>query len=145
MAQHLKYDPKADPTVSAHEELDELIETLHASGTLRVLNGFFGQIADVSEVAMQEVASPKGRQALANAALLFLAFAKIDPDELEALLDGLERGIGGAREAMKAEPPSTLKLARLLHDPDTRRGLYAGLTLVRSLGMDLPETLDHHA
>lgn len=134
MAQHLSFDPHIDATISARDELEDLIETLHASGTLRVLNGFFGKIADVSEVAMQELDSPKGRHAMANAALLFMAFAKLDPDELEALLEGLQRGVGAAREALRAEPPSTLKLTRMLHDPETRRALYAGLAVVRSLG-----------
>lgn len=104
MAQQLEYDAKVDPTVSAHEELEALIETLHASGTLRVLNGFFGRFADISEVAMDEVTKPEGQRALANAALL-----------------------------------------RLLHDPETRRGLYAGLTLVRSLGGSVPEELEDHS
>lgn len=134
MARQLEYDAKVDPSLSAHEELDALVETLHASGTLRVLNGFFGRIADVSEVAMEELARPEGQQAIANAALLLMAFARIDPHVLRELLQGVERGIGEAGEALRAEPPSALTVAKLLHDPETRRGLHAGLVLVRALG-----------
>lgn len=145
MAQQLEYDAKVDPTVSAHEELEALIKTLHVSGTLRVLNGFFGRFADISEVAMDEITKPESQRALANAALLFMAFAEIDPEDLQALLEGMERGAEEARGALQDDPPSTLKLLRLLHDPETRRGLYAGLTLVRSLGGSVPEELEDHS
>lgn len=138
MAQQIKFMPNADPTVSAHEELEELLETLHESGTLRVLNGFFGKIADVSEVAMQELASDEGQHTLANGALLLMAFARIPPEELQALLTGIERGLGAARSALKSDAPNMLQLFRLLNDSATRRGLGAALLLLNHIGRDVP-------
>lgn len=142
MAQHLHYEPEANPTVTAHEELEALIETLHASGTLRVLNGFFGRIADVSEVAMEEITKPTGQNTLANASLLLMAFAKIDPDDLQALLQGVERGMKTAREVLREKPPNTLRLLAALHDPNTRRGLYAALSLLHAVGRHVPRELE---
>jgi hypothetical protein len=49
MATRLEYVvPEAAPLPTAHDEFNDLIETLHDSGTLRVLNGFFGRLGAVN-------------------------------------------------------------------------------------------------
>lgn len=142
MARQLEYDAKVDPTVSAREELEALIETLHASGTLRVLNGFFGRFADVSEVAMEQLTTRTGQNALANAALLFMSFAKVHPDDLQAVLHGVERGAATAREVLRDEPPNMLRLLAAARAPETRRGLLAMVALLREVGRHVPAKLE---
>lgn len=142
MAEKLEYHPHIDTSVSAREELEALIETLHASGTLRVLMGFFGRFDDVSEVALEQLLTDEGQHAMANLTVLAKPLLHVDPDHMQAFQEGTEKGLGAASESIKDEPPGLLSLIRQLNDPDTRRGLYAALTLLQTLGRHLHENLD---
>lgn len=46
-----EFDPTVHPPVTAHQEWETLLETLHRSGTLRTLDGFFGRLPELSEIA----------------------------------------------------------------------------------------------
>lgn len=142
MAQPLKYYPTAAPIETAHEELEDLIETLHASGTLRVLNGFFGQFDGVAEVTVDHVMNPEGVNAVSNLLILAKGLTHVDPDHLQAFQDGAEKGLDAARESLKDDPPGLVALARQLGHHDTRRGLNAALILLQTLGHHLHENLD---
>lgn len=143
MAEPLKYTPTAPPTTeTAHEELEDLIETLHESGTLRVLNGFFGQFDDVTEVALEQLTTPSGMQAVSNLAILMKGLTNVDPDHLETFQEGTQEGLEAARESLKEKPPGMFKLTRQFGDRDTRRGMHAALTLLQTLGRHLHENLD---
>lgn len=142
MAEPLKYYPTATPTEPAHEELEALIETLHASGTLRVLNGFFGQFDDVMDVTLDQLTNEPGRHAVVNLMILAKGLTHLDPDDLQAVQTGTEKGLRAARESMKEGPPGLLTLMRQLGHPDTRRGLNAMLVFLQTLGRHLRENLD---
>jgi len=137
MADSLEYDLPPAPFPGATEEFAQLIETLHASGTLRVLNGFFGRLGDVSGVAMSEMNSPAGRNVLGAFLFIGECLTKISPDDLQRVTAGFADGVKRARSVLTEEPPGTLALLRLARAPETRRTLAAMLVLLNSLGAAL--------
>jgi len=137
MAEPVDYVVPPAPFPGAREELDDLIETLHASGTLRVLNGFFGRLGEVSGVALTEMNSPAGRNVLGSLLFVGECLAKISPDDLQRVTVGFSDGVKRARSVLADEPPGTLALLRLANAPDTRRTLAAMLVLLNSVGAAL--------
>ena len=123
-----------DTTDAARDELDRLIVALHERGVLRLLNGLLAAGPSVSAIALDGLNSPGGQRAVRNAVVLGEAATKIDPAHLEALVQGVARGIETAGERLAQEPPSTISLAKALRDPDVRRGMNAMLGFLKALG-----------
>lgn len=138
MAHPLKYTPVAHPEETAHEKLEELLETLHEAGVLRLLDGFFGQFEEVTEVALEQVNTPVGRNAISNLLILLEGLGDLDPDHLQAFWTGTRKGLETARHSLETEPPSLLGLLATLRDEDTRRGLNALLLLLQGIGRFVP-------
>jgi uncharacterized protein YjgD (DUF1641 family) len=137
MAKPLNHTPTPVATDTAHDELQDLLETLHTSGTLRVLNGLFGQFEDVSIIAAQQLDTPGGRNGLSNILLLLQLLGSLDADHVEDFLKATEQGLGAARERINGDAPSLLGLVGALKDEDVRRGLAALLTFLKVLGRSL--------
>lgn len=142
MAQQIEFQPHIDPMPSGRDELEDLIETLHESGTFRVLNGLFGKLGEVSKVAMEGLASPEGQHAIANASLLIMAFGRLHPDDLRAVIEATEKGMGAAAKSLQDDPPNTLRLLFEMRDPDVRRAIHAGLTMLHHIGKALPRKME---
>ncbi|HYE57275.1 MAG TPA: DUF1641 domain-containing protein [Rhodothermales bacterium] len=149
MAQPLEYVPPQVPgeaAFTAADDLARLVETLHTSGTLRVLNGFFGRLGAVSEVALDTINTPEGRNGLANLLVLAKALGRIDPQHLARFADAVDHGLDAAGRRLESpdDPPGTLATLRKLRDPDVRRGLDAVLTVLGTLGADLHGSSKDH-
>lgn len=139
MAKPLRYTPTPVPTDTAHDELQSLLETLHERGVLRLVNNLTAQSHDVAEVALNQINTPNGRDAVANLTVIVKALGKVDPEALEKLLTGVDKGIQAAVETLENsdEPKGAFALMGKLYDPDVRRGFDALLTLVQTLGQHL--------
>lgn len=137
MAARLEYDVPPAPFPGAREEFADLIETLHASGTLRVLNGFFGRLGAVSDVALTELNSPPGRDLAGTLFALGELLAKVPIADVQRVAEGATTGLERAKATLREKPPSTFALLRLMREPDTRRAIAAGLVLFNALGAAL--------
>jgi uncharacterized protein YjgD (DUF1641 family) len=138
MAKPIVYNPPPpdapDATEDARDELDHLLVALHERGVLRLLNGLLAAGPSVSAIALDGLNSPSGQRAVRNAVVLGEAATRIDPADLETLVQGVARGIETAGERLAQEPPSTISLAKALRDPDIRRGMNAMLGFLKALG-----------
>jgi uncharacterized protein YjgD (DUF1641 family) len=138
MAKPITYSPPSpdapDATQDARDELDRLLVALHERGVLRLINGLLAAGPSVSAVALDGLNSPSGQRAVRNAVVLGEAATRIDPADLETLVQGVARGIETAGERLAQEPPSTISLAKALRDPDVRRGMNAMLGFLKALG-----------
>lgn len=144
MAQPLDYTPpKAQTTQTAEEEWRDVLDTLHESGTLRVLNGLAGQAEGVEEVVLNQLlATPGGHNALGSLSVLGRALTALDPDDLAVVSQGLGKGLQAARGSIQEKnPPGLLRLLFRLRDPDVRRALGALLALLKSAGSHLSTNL----
>lgn len=143
MAQPLDYDyppgPAGQATFTAADDLARLLETLHTSGTLRVLNGLLAQFQDVMAVVLDGLNTDEGRAGLANLLTLAKLLGHIDADGLDRFVAALDRALAaaGARLEEEDDAPGTLSVLGKLRQPEVRRGLDAALTLVGTLGTQL--------
>lgn len=143
MAAPIDYAPPPAPpgqeAFTAYDDLDRLVQTLHTSGTLRVLNGLLARFQDVTAVVLDGLNTDEGRNGLANLLVLAKLLGKIDADGLDRFVVGLERALEAAGERLddKDDAPGTLSVLKKLRDPEVRRGLDAALTLVGTLGAQL--------
>ena len=138
MAREIEYEVPHAPLPGARDELADLIETLHRSGTLRILNDFFGRLGSISDVALDDLNSSAGRNivgALLSAGKLMTG---VTADDLTAIATGVSSGTEEARRVMSADKaPGIWELLRLLHDPATRRVFGAALILLNKVGTQL--------
>lgn len=137
MAEPVKWKPKVAPRQTAREELEELIETLHRSGTLRVLNGLFGQLPEVSKVAVEHANAPAGRNVIGNLSVAAAGLAELSTDHFKEMAIGLAKGLGQAHRSAKQRAPGRLRVLAMMQNADTRRGLYAMLVMLNTLGKHL--------
>ena len=145
MAQPIAHDPPPAPpgqdAFSTAADLARLLDTLHESGALRVLNGLLAQIQDVSAIALDGLNSDEGRNGLANLLILAKLLGRLDADGLDRFVAALDRALSSAGERLQAkdDAPGTLSVLKKLRQPDVRRGLDATLTLLGTLGSQLHE------
>ena len=135
MAMEIEYQvPRVPQPGDARDELNDLIETLHRVGALRVANDLIGRLSNVSEVALDELNSNEGRNLIG----IFLAagelLTKLPPDIVNEGGQLVASSAKTARNALKAKPPGTFALLRLLHKPDTRRAIGALLLILHNIG-----------
>lgn len=132
MARLASFEVPPAPMPGAKEELAQLLETLHRVGALRVLNGFFGQLGGVSDVALTEINSEAGQNIVGALLAVGQFLASMPADDMERLVQGMSAGEGRSRHLRK--PPSLLALFRLMRSPDTRRAMGALLLTLNSIG-----------
>lgn len=142
MAQPLDFTPPvASPTqdaFTAHDDLARLLDTLHESGTLRVLNGVFARFEALTALALGGLDTPEGRRGLANVLVLAKLLGRVDTDALDRFTTALDRAFGAASVRLaEPDPPGSLAVLGKLRDPAVRRGLDAVLTLLGTLGAEV--------
>ena len=143
MAAPISYSPPPNPpgqdAFTAADDVARLVETLHTSGTLRVLNGLVARFSDVMAVVLSGLDTDAGRTSLANAVTLGKLLGTVDADGLDRFVAALDRALDAAGERLEEEDdaPGTFATLKKLRDPEVRRGLDAALTLLGTLGAQL--------
>lgn len=132
MPERLEYSTPPAPFPGARDELEDLIETLHRSGTLRFLNGFFGRLGGVSQVAVDELNTEAGRNLIGALLCLGRVLTRLPSDDLARAAEGFDRGLTHAGEILRSDPPGTFHLLRLLDDAETRRAIAAAVALLNA-------------
>ncbi len=143
MAKPIAFEPPPAPpgedAFTAADDLARLLETLHTSGTLRVVNGLVAQLQDVAAVVLAGLNTDEGRNGLANLLVLAKLLGRIDADGLDRFVAALDRALADAGERLDDtdDAPGSLSVLAKLRQPEVRRGLDAALTLVGTLGRQL--------
>lgn len=145
MAAPIEFDyPKGPPgqdTFTAADDLARLVETLHTSGTLRVLNGLLAEFQGVMAVVLASLNTEAGRTGLANLLTLAKLLGHLDADGLDRFAVALQRALAAAGERLDGDEaddaPGTFAVLKKLREPEVRRGLDAALTLLGTLGAEL--------
>lgn len=137
MAKEIVYEVPPPVDKEAEREWQQLLETLHESGALRVLIGFVGRLGPVSDIALARLDTREGKNAISTLLGVAELTTKVDRERLQALSEGVKSGARAAQDALRDEAPSVLQLLRMLHHKDTRRSLGAILTLLQTLGAAL--------
>ena len=120
MAKPLTYTPIPVPQDTAQDDLERLLQTLHERGALRLLNGLVGQYDGVLSVALGQLESKKGENALGTLTVLLKALTETDSDAAQAFLTGTQKGLAAAQTSLQSDPPSRLALLGQLNDREVR-------------------------
>ena len=118
----------------------ELLQELHASGTLDVLRGVLGAGDQVVKHAVGIAAQPESVRALRNLLLLGKLLGSLDPDTLHRVLSGIPEAVAQKPEE---DPPSLFAIFRRMSSKESRRSLAAAVTVLESAGRGLrPEAAE---
>ncbi|GAA5482880.1 DUF1641 domain-containing protein [Haloferula sargassicola] len=137
MAQELDYQAPPARLPGAHAEWEHLLQTLHETGALRTMTDFTARADKVMEVALDQLNSDSGRKLISAVLALGKVLTELPPDGLERLTHGVREGLGESRDSLEGDPPGTLALVRMLHEPETRRAIGGLLALLRGVGRHL--------
>ncbi|MCL2447497.1 MAG: hypothetical protein FWD17_00965 [Polyangiaceae bacterium] len=139
MAEPLKYRsiPGPSPRDTARQEIDALVEVLHDSGALRMLRGLVGRFPEVMGVMLERLDSDAGVNALSNLTIAASALLAVNAARTARIVTGLREGLDSALANRSHRPPRRLQLLAKLNHPDTRRGAFAVLTILESIGRQL--------
>ena len=125
MAQPLAYDlppaPPGEQAFTAADDLARLLETLHTSGTLRVLNGLVSQFQEVMAVVLDGLNTDEGRNGLANLLVLAKLLGRIDADGLDRFVAALDRALADAGSDLGAKSRFIEAVSAQPRRPETRR------------------------
>lgn len=134
MAEPIKHIQVGKVGQSAREDLDELIETLHETGVLRVLNGFFGNIGAVMNTLVQPIDTPAGRNLIGTLATIAESLGRIQPAQVQAAVQAAAETVQLLEFTSRRRPPSSFNLLLMLQRGETRRGIYTAIQLLQGLG-----------
>jgi len=132
MAKLARYEVPPAPMPGAHEEWEQLLQTLHRSGTLRVLNGLFGQLGQVSDVALEGLDSGKGRNAISVLLGAVQVASHLDAQVNAKVARGVIQGAADGRG--RTRPPGVWRILRLIFAADTRRAIGGLLLILNRVG-----------
>lgn len=132
MATSLGYTPPTPPDTAARDDLDDLVRALHESGLLRAAAGGARSYPQLLRGLLRAVDADTVRSVIA----LTGSLRGLDPEQSEQVATGVRRARAAAAAASD-EPVGVRALWRRLRDPDTRRGMAAGLAALAALGAAL--------
>ncbi len=114
----------------------KLIEVAHNSGTLELLRGLLAAQDTVITHASEMFAAPEAAIAIRNGFVLIQLLARIDPEKLSAVLEGLTTA---TTHASGKSVPSLLGLLGSAASQDSRRALQVGIAALEAVGKVLKQ------
>jgi uncharacterized protein YjgD (DUF1641 family) len=140
MAEPITYEPtppRIGPT--AREELDQLLETLHDSGLLRLANDIAAGKQDIVGILMRGLNLEGSRNATQNLAAIFMVLAQIPPPRFYKIATTLKDALLAAADEPPAEQeaPGVRGFYKVLKDDETWRALAPLMQGLMALGEGL--------
>jgi uncharacterized protein YjgD (DUF1641 family) len=140
MAEPLTYQP-TPPRIgpSAREELDQLLETLHQSGILRLANDIAAGKQDIVGIVMKGLNLEGSRYATQNLAAILMVLAQIPPPRFYKIATTVKDAVLAAAEEPPAEQeaPGVRGFYKALKDDETWRALAPLVQGLMALGEGL--------
>jgi uncharacterized protein YjgD (DUF1641 family) len=140
MAEPITYEP-TPPRIgpSAREELDQLLETLHDSGLLRLANDIAAGKQDIVRILMRGMNLEGSRYAAQNIAAIFLVLAQIPPPRFYKIATTVKDALLAAADEPPAEQeaPGVRGFYKALKDDETWRALAPLMEGLMALGKGL--------
>lgn len=137
MAEPISYQPRP-PVIgpTASDELQQLLQTLHDSGLLRMANGLAAGWQDVAGIVLRGLNLESSRDAMQNIAVLLMVLAEIPPPRFYKLAATLKDALlaASAEPASEAEAPGVRGVYRALKDETTWRKLAPLVQALLALG-----------
>ena len=114
----------------------EVLQGLHESGALDMMQGLLGSKDKIIEQAVDATNNTATVRAMRNLAVLSTALGEIDPVALKAVTLSWSEALAETREKA-CNPPGFWSLLRSFRGADLRRGLVLVNTLLEKFGRNL--------
>lgn len=137
MAERMEYQVTPTRTEqTAREAMDELIESLHQHGFLRLANDLVKSNSEIGKILVSGLNQPGTQSALQNLSLLMMTLGSVPPERFNHLLLALRdaaMAIKPAREEANSgkAAPGIRGIIRLLNDDELWRGLSPVLSALK--------------
>lgn len=113
----------------------EILKNLHEMGALNAVNALLEQRTEVGAIAIQQVNQPGIQHAIKNGMMVFKFLGSLNPQQMEAIFNGLQRGFEYATERLETgKDPSLWKLGTSMWNPDVKASLSTMIELLQGLG-----------
>jgi uncharacterized protein YjgD (DUF1641 family) len=140
MAEPLTYQPKP-PQIgpTAREELEQLLETLHEAGLLRLASDLAAGRQDIAGILFNGLNLEGSRYAVQNLAALFMVLAQIPPPRFYKIATTVKDALLAAADEPPAEKeaPGVRGFYKALKDDETWRALAPLMQGLMALGEGL--------
>ncbi|WP_077212829.1 DUF1641 domain-containing protein [Bacillus dakarensis] len=113
----------------------DILKGLHEMGVLDAAKAMLEQRTDIGAIAIQQINQPAMHNTIKNAMNAFKFLGSIDPDQLQAILNGVSQGFDRSAEVLKnGENQSLWKLGTSLRDPDVKASLSTMMEFLHGMG-----------
>jgi uncharacterized protein YjgD (DUF1641 family) len=140
MAEPITYQPRpANTGPTAREELDQLLQTLHEAGLLRLANDVAAGGQDILGILMKGLNLESSRHAAQNIAAVLMVLAQIPPPRFYKIATTVKDALLAAANDPPAEkePPGVRGFYKALKDEQTWRALSPLVQGLMALGEGL--------
>lgn len=112
-----------------------MLKQLNELGVLDAVNALLEKRTDVSVIALQQINQPAMYNAIKNAFNAFKFFSSVEPEKLQTILSGVDRGLERFTDAVESgEEQSLWKIGRSMSNPEIRTSLTSMIQFLRGMG-----------
>jgi uncharacterized protein YjgD (DUF1641 family) len=112
-----------------------IIKNLQDMGVLNALNGLIQTRAAVGEIAIQQLNQPAMHNTIKNGMNAFKFLGKLNPDQLQTMLDGVSHGLEKSAESIqKNEKTSLWQLGNSMRHSEVRTSLATMMGFLEGMG-----------
>jgi uncharacterized protein YjgD (DUF1641 family) len=112
-----------------------ILKEAHNAGLLELLSGLLKARHEVGYLAMKQLNQPNMHHTMKNAMGAMNLLGKIDPNQLETLLNGVARGLQrSSQPADEGQSVGIWGLAKTLRDPEINAAMHIALEFAKGFG-----------
>ncbi|BCJ86163.1 DUF1641 domain-containing protein [Effusibacillus dendaii] len=113
----------------------DILKELHASGVLNILQGILKNRQQIGAIAFTQLNQPGIHHGLKNLIGLAQFLGKLDPAQLQTMLNGVARGLEqSGTHAAETKPIGLWNMGKMLRDPDVNASINMMLQFLRGMG-----------
>ena len=128
------------------ENKDSLVETLdllqelHNSGILEVINSLVKTKEEVAKIAVGQMTREPVTNMINNAMAAGGVLTQMDPEMTKKLMGSVAKGLERAEQGLQSNSETRLlDIMKALKDPDMNRAITFGLNLLKGIGEELKD------
>ncbi|MBU8908680.1 DUF1641 domain-containing protein [Desertibacillus haloalkaliphilus] len=129
-----------DMTADNHESLMtfmEIIEELHEAGILDMVKGLLRTRDKVGALAVEQMNQPTMHRVIRNGTSAFQFLGRMDPDQLEQMLNGVSQGLDKTADRTgRQEPIGLWGMVKQMRDPDVNASMTTLLGFLQGMGQE---------
>jgi len=113
----------------------DILKGLHEMGVLTAAKSMLEQRTDIAAIVIQQLNQPNMHNTIKNAMNALTFIGSINPEQLQAILNGVSQGFERSADVVKnGENQSLWKLGKSIRDPDVKASLSTMMEFLHGMG-----------